>query len=269
MNSRVKAAIKAVVPYRACSPLQDLFRYATSLRFVGRGYQCPFCGGRFSAFLPNGIDVTVLAEMQVIGGGYRTNSKCPRCRSEDRERLVFLFLEKTKSAVFTAPIALLHVAPEKSLSRKLKSFANIRYTSGDLNSPVADVQMDITDIKIESASFDLVICNHVLEHIPEDGRAMRELWRVTKSGGFAILQVPISPLLEQTKEDLSVTDPAERERLFGQRDHVRIYGQDYATRLESAGWAVTTHTPHDFLDASSVREFGLLENEKVFLCSKR
>jgi SAM-dependent methyltransferase len=266
MNSRIKAAIKGIVPYRVYSPLQDLFRYATSFKFVGRGYKCPFCGGQFSRFLPIGINVPVLTELNVIGGGYRPNSICPRCYSEDRERLVLLFLEKRKSYVFSKPVSILHIAPEKNLSARLRRSSNINYLSADLNSPIADVRMDITDIKAESDTFDVVICNHVLEHVADDRRAMRELFRVLRPRGFAILQVPIST--EETLEDPSISDPAERERCFGQRDHVRIYGRDYQRRLEDAGFSVAAPAPHDFLNSNIIVEHGLLENERVFVCSK-
>lgn len=263
-----KDLLKTVMPYRLYAPLLSGLRYFTSLRYLGNRFHCPFCDGRFSEFLPNGTDAPVLTEMQVVGGGYRNNSKCPRCRSEDRERLVYLFLQKRKPAVFSAPTSFLHVAPERSLSRKLKSFPNISYTSGDLDSPVADLQMDITRIDLPSASFDLIICNHVLEHIPDDGKAMRELHRVTKPGGCAILQVPISPLLERTMEDFSVVDPLQREQRFGQMDHVRIYGRDYSTRLEFAGWSVATIGPNEFLNSDQIKEYALLENESIFVCEK-
>jgi SAM-dependent methyltransferase len=266
MNSRIKAAIKGIVPYRVYSPLQDFFRYSSSLRFVGSGYKCPFCRSQFSRFLPTGIDVPVLRELNVIGGGYRTNSVCPRCYSEDRERLIVLFLEKRKSYVFSEPVSVLHIAPEKNLSARLRRSSNINYLSADLNSPMADLRMDITDIKEANDVFDVIICNHVLEHIADDKRAMRELFRVLRPGGFAILQVPIS--LGDTLEDPSISDPAERERCFGQRDHVRIYGQDYPSRLEDAGFSVAAPAPRDFLNLEAVAEYGLLRNERVFVCSK-
>ncbi len=128
--------------------------------------------------------------------------------------------------------------------------------------------MDITDIGIESMSFDLIICNHVLEHVVDDRKAMRELFRVLKPGGLAILQVPIAMLTEETVEAPSITDPAERERRFGQSDHVRIYGLDYPNRLREAGFFVVTPTPLDFLDGSSVAQYGLLANERLFVCSR-
>jgi SAM-dependent methyltransferase len=262
-NSRIKATIKRILPYRVYSPLRDFFRY---LRFFGSRYKCPFCRGQFSRFLPTGIDVQVLRELNVIGGGYRTNSVCPRCYSLDRERLIVLFLEKRKSHVFSEPVSVLHIAPEKNLSARLRRSPNINYLSTDLNSPTADVRMDITDIKEKNDMFDVIICNHVLEHIADDKRAMHELFRVLRPGGFAILQVPISS--QETLEDPSVSDPAERERCFGQRDHVRIYGQDYPSRLESVGFSVAAPAPQDFLDLETVAEYGLLRNERVFVCSK-
>ena len=129
MNSRLKSAIKRMVPYRAYSPLQDILRYAMSLRFIGSGYRCPFCQRQFSRFLGTGIDVPILKQLGVVGGGYRLNSVCPRCYSEDRERLILLFLEKEKSYVFSKPVSVLHIAPERNLSRRFRHCSNVRYSS--------------------------------------------------------------------------------------------------------------------------------------------
>ena len=264
----MKAALKKVVPYRAYAPIQSAFRRMRSIRYRGDRFRCPFCDRRFSAFLPCGFDYPILRELEVVGGGYRLNSVCPRCSSEDRERLIFLYLQTKEARIFSDPISLLHVAPEPNLSKALRGHANIRYLSADLDSPLAEVRMDITDIQEKSETFDVIICNHVLEHIPDDGAAMRELFRVLKTGGFAILQVPLSRKLEQTVEDFSVTDPSERVRRFGQSDHVRIYGRDYAHRLERAGFAVTPEDPYDFLSDAGVKEHGLLEDELLFVCRK-
>ncbi|MBA2525505.1 MAG: methyltransferase domain-containing protein [Pyrinomonadaceae bacterium] len=268
MSFAVKDAIKAVVPYRAYAPAQAAFRYLTSLRHAGGSLKCPFCEGNFSRFLPVGIDLPVLREKEVIGAGYRLNAACPRCRSEDRERLVYLYLKAARADVFSKEVLLLHVAPEPSLSAKLQASANINYVSADLDSPLAKVQMDITDIKEKESTYDVIICNHVLEHIEDDAKAMRELYRVLKPGGFAILQVPISNLMEKTYEDFSVKDPKERESMFGQIDHVRLYGRDYSTRLERAAFRVTTAGPADFLEPQLIADYRLLADEKLFVCEK-
>lgn len=268
MQPRIKRALKSVIPYGAYAPLQDIFRFANSLRFLGEGFRCPFCEGQFSKFFGTGIDVPILKELHVAGAGYRANSVCPRCHSEDRERLILLFLEKRKAHIFRTAVRLLHVAPERNLSRKLRRFKNIEYLAGDLNSPMADVRMDITSIRKEDDAFDVIISNHVLEHIPDDRRAMRELFRVLSPGGFAILQVPIALGEVTTREDPLISDPAEQLRRFGQFDHVRIYGSDYTHRLEEAGFSAATFAPQDFLERENMVRYGLAPDEPIFVCSK-
>lgn len=268
MISSVKGAVKAVVPYGAYAPAHAFVRYLTSLRYLGGPLKCPLCTGEFSHFLPVGIDVPVLKEKQVVGAGYRLDAACPRCRSEDRERLVWLYLKKRRAEFFSDTIKLLHVAPEPSLSRSLRTCRNISYRSADLDSPMADVMMDITDIHEEAGTYDLIICNHVLEHVPQDLKAMSELLRVLKPGGFAILQVPISLCLEETDEDLAVQDAAARERRFGQCDHVRLYGQDYVKRLQQTGFDVTSIAADSFLTAEEISRYRILKEEKLFVCAK-
>ena len=263
-----KDAVKAVVPYQAYAPAQAAVRYLGSLRHAGGPLRCPLCKGNFSHFLPVGIDVPVLREKAVVGAGYRLGAACPRCRSEDRERLVYLYLQKRHPDTFTRSIKLLHIAPEPSLSAVLRGFANISYLSADLDSPRADVVMDITKIQENADTYDAIICNHVLEHIDQDGRAMSELFRVLKPGGFAILQVPISYELETTYEDFSLREPADRERAFGQSDHVRLYGRDYAARLAQAGFTVSAVSPAEFLEPQAVADYRLLPAENLFVCAK-
>jgi SAM-dependent methyltransferase len=192
-------------------------------------YECPFCGRQYAAFLPFGLDVPVLRERQVVGGGYRPNARCrfAPCASLDRERLVYLFLLH-RTDVLTSPARVLHVAPEGNLSEALSRRPH--YIAADLVADEGIVQMDITRIDWPDASFDVIICNHVLEHVPDDRSALREIHRVLQPGGFAILQVPISMSSPCTYEDAAVTEPAARARAFGQSDHVRIYGQDYPAR---------------------------------------
>ena len=151
---------------------------AKKVIYFGSKNECLFCGAKFSGFRPCGFDFPVLKEKNVVGTGLRL-AACPFCHSSDRERLVYLFL-KRKTNVFNERIKLLHVAPENNLGRKLKECGNIDYLSADLNSPLAMEKMDITDIKYTDNSFDAVICNHVLEHIIDDAKAIRELYRVIK-----------------------------------------------------------------------------------------
>ena len=161
---------------------------------------------------------------------------------------------------------MLHVAPEISFESRLKRLLGSSYLTADLFNPRAMVKMDITDIQYDDETFDVVYCSHVLEHVPDDRKAMRELRRVLKSDGWAVLLVPITA--DETFEDPSVTDPAERLRLFGQEDHVRRYGPDYRQRLEESGFKVTVSVASDFMDDHDAARFGVDREEQIFLCKR-
>ena len=241
----------------------------SSLRLIhlGNRYYCPVCQSNTRKQEPLGIDFPVIHQKQIIGGGKR-NVLCPVCNSSDRTRLVYLFL-KNKTNLFTKNTKLLHIAPEPQLTQIFRKIKTIDYLSADLMMERVMVKMDLTDIKYYDRSFDAIICNHVLEHIPDDMKAMRELFRVLKPGGWAILQVPISKTMTETFEDFSVTEPDEREKVFGQKDHVRIYGQDYVTRLETAGFRVKPFKwteDHDIENKEN--KLNLNKEEVIFYCTK-
>jgi len=243
--------------------------------YVGDKYYCPFCGGRFRKMLSCGLDVPVLKEMKVVGAGYRANAICPRCRSTDRERLLYVYL-KNKRRIDTNGLKLLHVAPERNLQEALMEYPNIDYVGGDLTLPLGDqqwvisimIRMDITNIPCRDSVFDGIICSHVLEHVPDDCTAMCELFRVLKPGGWGILQVPISQCLDRTYEDIRIKTAKEREERFGQVDHVRIYGLDYEDRLESAGFHVSVYSYAEEHGESETSRYGLSRNEHVYVCTK-
>lgn len=268
------------VPNEAARPIKRFFqhdisasirkglRFIVSFKYSGDNYECPFCKGHFSTFLPTGINIPVLTQYKVVGGGYRLNATCPRCYSTDRERLIYLYLKKEKQYLFSARIKLLHVAPELNLAVKLKSNPNIDYISADISSPMADIQIDISAINEPDNTYDVIICNHVLEHIDNDSKAMAELFRVLKKGGFAILQVPISYSIEKTIEDSSITKPEDKEREYGQNDHVRIYGSDYMLRLIKAGFSVVENRFAEKMAPQDIKKYGLLQDERIYVCSK-
>jgi SAM-dependent methyltransferase len=165
------------------------------------------------------------------------------------------------------PRSALHIAPEQILEQKLRPLIGKGYITADLMQAYVDVKMDITDINSPDAYFDFIYCSHVLEHVPDDLKAMREFRRVLADGGIAILLVPITA--EKTIEDLSVQDPKERRRLFGQEDHVRKYGPDYVFRLENAGFNVEVLEPEDFLDAREIERMGITPAAGViYVCRK-
>jgi len=205
----------------------------------------------------------------VLGEGLRRNCICPRCKSYDRERHVFLFLEKKKLLHFSSKSEMLHVAPEPNLRKRLALTPNLDCVNSDLilGNRNATVQMDITQIGFDDNYFDFILCNHVLEHVVEDRKAMKELYRVLKPGGWAILQVPFNPKEARTLEDSSVTSPAARLQTFGQKDHVRIYGQDYTLRLEQSGFNVSVDRSLSE-DVDLVKKYGLIQGEPIFFCRK-
>ena len=186
--------------------------------------ECPVCGKHFRKFLPYGY------------GEAMDNRLCPSCLSLERHRLLWLYL-KEKTGFFSDELKVLHFAPEQPFLKKFKSLKNLDYTTADLDSPIADLHLDVTNINLPDNTYDVVICNHVLEHVDNVDKAFSEIKRILKQGGWAILMVPINPNVD-TFEDPTITDPKERERLFGQYDHVRQFGRDYAEILRKAGFTV-------------------------------
>ena len=201
------------------------------LLYLGKGKQCPLCGCQRRKFLPYGY-VTP-----------RENALCPNCLSLERHRLLWLWLVR-ESDIGRGAMALpkmLHIAPEVALMRKFrKMYASTpdRYVTADLESPLADMHFDVQQIPLEAESFDAVICNHIMEHVEDDHKALRELYRIMRRGGWGVILSPVDLEREKTFEDDTITDPAERTRIFGQYDHRRIYGRDYAARLREAGFEV-------------------------------
>lgn len=207
-------------------PLAGLFYKGWSRR--SRRVECPVCGARYRRFMPYGY---VHA---------RANALCPNCLSLERHRLLWLYLMRETDLLERTPRTL-HIAPEVCLMRHLKAhFADCpdRYVTADLESPLADLHFDVQEIPLADGSFDVLICNHLLEHVADDRKAMRELHRILRPGGWGVLLSPVELARDRTYEDDTVTDPEERTRIFGQYDHRRIYGRDYADRLREAGFEV-------------------------------
>ena len=210
----VKVALRRVV-----HPARRQFGLLVSR---GRGAVCPCCESSFRSFRPhNG----------------RPNARCPRCDSYERHRLLWLYLDRTEY-LDASPLRVLHIAPERGLQARIQRLDGVTYRSADLDSPLAAERMDVAALRFPDGSFDLAICSHVLEHVDDDRQAMGELHRVLRPGGRALVMVPVGEGRTETYEDPSVTDPADRQRLFWQYDHLRIYGSDVADRLCDAGFEV-------------------------------
>ena len=221
----------------------------------GNTYTDPIDGKSYRKFLPYGY------------ANVRENVLAPGTLSLERHRLFWLYL-KNETSFFTEKLRVLHFAPEQAFLRKFKRLKNISYTTTDLNSPIADVKADICDLPFEDASYDFIICNHVLEHIPDDTKAMQELYRVLAPGGTAILQVPLENERAVTFEDDTITDQKERTRIFGQYDHVRIYGMDYFDKLRSIGFNVEALEYSKNLKETDLERYRLAKGELLPVCKK-
>ncbi len=236
--------------------------------FLGLRYRCPFCHLRFRRLEPRGRDLPVYTELGIVGGGVR-EAECPWCRSNDRERLLYLFLRRD-TELFRRPLRVLHVAPEARLRRAIAR-SQESYETTDLSMPGVDFHSDLTAIPRPDAAFDAIICSHVLEHVSDDRAAMRELHRVLAPGGWAVLQVPIAARAERTDEE-TPGEPLpgeERARRFGDPTHRRVYAEaDYVRRLEEAGFAARPSSALDLLGARTVSAYGLAGEEKVFFCTR-
>ena len=231
------------------------FRPIIKWYFKGTRFTDPIDGSSYRKFLPYGY--------QKI----RENALCPGTLSLERHRLLWLYLERETNFINNA-IKVLHVAPEQVFYQKFKTFTHWEYTTTDLYSPLAEIKADLCELPFQDNYYDLILCNHVLEHIPEDQKAMQEMYRVLKPGGTLIAQVPLEENRTETFEDNSITDKATRTEIFGQYDHVRIYGTDYYTRLESVGF--DSHAI-DFLKKLTSQEkqkFALPYSEKIPIAIK-
>ena len=238
-------SIKALIPRAVYSVIK-------SILYAGNQVECPICGGHFRKYLPRGS---------------RQGVFCPRCGAKERLRLLWLYL-KNRTNLFSDKLRVLHFAPEPILQKKLKSMANLEYTSADLASPHAMIKLDIREITFEDNCFDAIICVHVLEHIIEEEKALSELYRVLKPGGWAIIHVPLDVNRESTYEDPEITSPQERQRVFGQDDHVRVYGRDYKDRLEKVGFNVKVDGFVRTLEDGQVERYGLTKQEDIYFCTK-
>ena len=218
------------------------------LFFKGNNFTDPIDGKSYRKFLPYGY------------GKQRENALSPGTLSLERHRQMWLYLQN-ETDFFTKNYKVLHIAPEQEFLRKFKKIKNLDYISADLFSPIVDVKADILDLPFEDESFDVIFCNHVLEHIEDDRKAMSELYRVMKKGGWGILQVPMKNSLEKTYEDFTITDPKERQKHFGQYDHVRWYGMDYFDRLKSVGFDAEANFYSQKFSDADIKKFGLNKNE--------
>ncbi len=235
--------------------LSLIFRPFIKAFYKGNRFTDPIDGSTYRTFLPYGYDKL------------RSNALCPGTLSLERHRYLWLYLQR-KTTFLEDKLNVLHIAPEQVFYTKFKQFDHWNYTTTDLYSPLADVKADICALPFEDNSYDLILCNHVLEHIPDDLKAMEELYRVLKKGGTLIAQVPLDENAETTFEDDSITDPAERTKIFGQYDHVRVYGKDYYTRLAQVGFNIEGVNFLQELSAEEQDQYALPQQERIPIAVK-
>ena len=235
--------------------LSYIIRPFLEIFLKGDTFTDPIDGKSFKSFLPYGY------------GNQRNNVLSPSTLSLERHRLLWLYL-KNETNFFSAENKILHFAPEQAFYKRFKKMKNLEYVTTDLNSPLADVKADICNLPFKDNEFDMILCNHVLEHIPDDTKAMQELYRVLKVGGMGVFQIPQDVNRDKTFEDHSITDKKERAKIFGQYDHVRIYGLDYFDKLRSIGFQVDEVDYTSKLSEENITRYCLAKGEIIPVVSK-
>jgi SAM-dependent methyltransferase len=221
------------------------------LTYRGDAVDCPCCGRGFRAFMRPDPELL--------------NAVCPWCGNHIRHSALWLYLER-RTDLLSKPARVLHIAPEHILQQRLSALGHLEYVSADLESPLAMEHWDLTDVPHPDDSFDAIVCSHVLEHVPDDRRAMSELRRILRPGGWAIVQVPIDYTRAETLEDPAIQSPEDREREYWQSDHMRLYGNDFPDRLRAAGLDVTVDRYLRDLPQDEIDRFGLISLEDIYLC---
>ncbi|MDG2226108.1 MAG: methyltransferase domain-containing protein [Flavobacteriales bacterium] len=238
--------------------LSYVFRVFAPLVYKGNKVDCPVCEKSFKKFLSYGSNVA-----------HRDNVLCPYDLTLERHRLMWVYL-KNKSNFFTAEkLKVMHIAPEQCFYSGFKKQNNLEYTTGDLLSPLADIHFDLHKIPIQDNQYDVIFCNHVLEHVEDDHKCMTELHRIMNSGGWGIFQVPIDTTRSETYQDASIVSPEEREKHFWQYDHVRLYGLDYPKKLEAAGFEVEIYDYHKDMPKEQYEKYRFHPDELLYIVKKK
>ncbi|MFK7833078.1 MAG: class I SAM-dependent methyltransferase [Winogradskyella sp.] len=256
MSKKLFKLILNTIPRPLLIRLSYLARPILTFVLKGNTYTDPIDGKRFKTFLPYGY------------GKQRPNVLSPSTLSLERHRLLWLYLKNetdffTRDPESSSALRVLHFAPEQCFLKRFRKLKNIDYTTTDLLSPIADVKADICDLPFDDNSYDVILCNHVLEHIPDDTKAMQELYRVMKPGSYGVFQIPQDLNRAETFEDDSITDKAERAKIFGQYDHVRIYGRDYFDKLRSIGFRVEEVDYTAQLSEDAIDKYRLAKGEII------
>ena len=252
----VISKILNTIPRPQLIKLSNWLRPIIALFLRGTQYTDPIDGKSYRKFLPYGYEKI------------RKNVLAPGTFSLERHRLFWIYLKNETDFFSSTKKKLLHFAPEQAFVSQFKKIKNLEYTTTDLKSPLADVKADICNLPFKDNEFDYIFCNHVLEHIPDDTKAMSELFRVLAPNGIGIFQIPQDLSREVTFEDHSITDPKERAKIFGQYDHVRVYGRDYFEKLRKIGFDVTAVDYTKKLSKEEIEQYRLAQGELIPVCRK-
>jgi SAM-dependent methyltransferase len=234
------------------------FKKLAPLLFAGNNVECPVCEKSYRKFLSYGSSVA-----------HREGVLCPGDLTLERHRLMWLYLKNYSSFFTSAKLNVLHIAPEQCFHEKFKTQKNLNYLTGDLVSPIADLHFDLHHIPLENNRFDVVFCNHVMEHVEDPLQCMKELYRVMSVGAWAIMQVPQDFSREETFQDSSITSEADREKYYWQKDHVRLFGKDYPDYLRKAGFEVEEFHPTKELGQDLVKRYRLQPSEVLYISRKK
>lgn len=220
-----------------------------------------------SFFIGGGVKSPIFGELKIIGGGYRHAVTCPICGASDRIRWIDIVIEKYTDLYKAIPCHVLHIAPEEIIEKKLRNNKKCNYLSGDIEPGRADEVVDVTKMQFTDKKFDYIIMNHVLEHVPNEEKAIQEIKRCIKDNGLFIVSFPIC-LDRDTFEDSNIKSEEDRLKLYGQKDHCRLYGRDAKERLESYNLIVKEYNTSDILSEEEIKKFIVMENDRIYICHK-
>jgi len=253
MNTLISYLLKRI-PRKYLQKYSRLGTFILPIIYAGRKVCCPLCKKHFRKFMPYGHLII------------RKNALCPNCLALERHRQIWLYIEK-KTNLLQSSGSILHIAPEMAFIHSFRKFHNINYVTGDIESPWANIKMDVQDIPFKNDIFDVFICNHVLEHIENDMLALKELHRILKPGGWGIITCPQNFSKEKTFEDKNITTPEEREKYFGQKDHLRVYGRDFPERMQISGFEVETIESRSVFTPEEIHHYAL-PNDPIYIVRK-
>ena len=260
--------IKAYLPKFALNIIYSFLHNFRIIYYKGKKFTCPICNYQASSFLAYGTDNEAIKKYKIIPMGYRKNVLCPKCYSKDRERLIYLFIKTLlNNKLLNYNSKIIHFAPEIAIEKNFfrKNFNN--YLTADIASDKVDFNLDLQNFNFTQSNFDLVICNHVLEHIEDDVKALENIFNLLKPGGFAILQVPFSNLIIKDFSLANLNSKKDRLKYYGQEDHVRIYSKNgFVNKIKNTGFDLKIYKSSEFYDKKN--NLGLVENEEIFFATK-